>query len=141
MIGEIALCVGAVAFAVLVGGLIPLLMQFRKSAAESEGLLIGMNIELPLLLQEMRAATENMNSLIGYARGGVEYAAVLLHAAGTAGDTMQRAHETVWGGARSLLVALASMVAGFKATTAVVKAHIYQEEGMVNGKGGMLNDR
>lgn len=35
MIGEIALCVGAVAFVVLVGWLIPLLIQLRKSVAES----------------------------------------------------------------------------------------------------------
>jgi uncharacterized protein YoxC len=39
MIGEIALCVGAVAFAVLVGALIPLLIQLRKSVEESERLL------------------------------------------------------------------------------------------------------
>ena len=57
MIGEIALCVGAVAFAVLVGMLIPLLIQLRKSMVESERLLAGLNIEVPLLLQEVRAAT------------------------------------------------------------------------------------
>ncbi len=141
MIGEIALCVGAVAFAVLVGMLIPLLIQLRKSMVESERLLAGLNIEVPLLLQEVRAATGNMNSLIEHARGGVEHAAVLLHAAGAVGDTIQRLHETVRGGGRSLLITLASMVAGFRATTAVVKAQIYREGGMVNGKGGLLNVR
>ena len=84
---------------------------------------------------------ENMNSLIEHARDGVEHAAVLLHAAGAVGDTIQRLHETVRGGGRSLLVTLASMVAGFRATTAVVKAHIHREGGMVNGKGGLLNGR
>jgi uncharacterized protein YoxC len=139
MIGEIALCVGAVVFAVLVGMLIPLLMQLRKSVVESERLLAGLNIEVPLLLQEVRAATGNMNSLIERARGGVEHAAVLLHAAGAVGDTIQRVHETVRGGGRSLLVTLVSMAAGFRATTAVVKAQIHREGGMVNGKGGLLN--
>jgi uncharacterized protein YoxC len=139
MIGEIALCVGAVVFAVLVGMLIPLLMQLRKSVVESERLLAGLNIEVPLLLQEVRAATENANSLIEHARGGVEHAAVLLHAAGAVGDTIQRVHETVRGGGRSLLVTLVSMAAGFRATTAVVKAQIHREGGMVNGKGGLLN--
>ncbi|MBH0200674.1 MAG: DUF948 domain-containing protein [Nitrospira sp.] len=141
MIGEIALCVGAVTFVVLVGWLIPLLIQLRKSVAESEYLLARMNDELPLLLKEIRSATENMNSLIEHARGGVEHAAVLLHAAGAVGDTIQRVHETVRGGGRSLLVALASMVAGVTATMAVVKAHIHREGGMVNGKGGLLNVR
>jgi uncharacterized protein YoxC len=141
MIGEIALCVGAVAFAVLVGMLIPLLIQLRKSVVESEHLLAGLNIEAPLLLQEIRVATENMNSLIEHTRGGVEHAAVLLHAVGAVGDTIQRVHETVRGGGRSLLVTLAGMVAGVTATMAVVKAQIHREGGMVNGKGGLLNGR
>ena len=98
-------------------------------------------IELPLLLQEMRAATENMNSLIEHARGGVERTAVLLHTAGAVGNTIQRVHETVRGSGRSLLFALVSMVAGFRAAKAVAKAHIHREGGMVNGKGEMLNDR
>lgn len=141
MISEIALCVGVVVFAVLVGMLIPLSIQLRKRVVESERLLAGLNIEVPLLLQEIRATTENMNSLIEHARDGVEHAAVLLHAAGAVGDTMQRVHETVRGGGRSLLVTLASMAAGFRATAAVVKAHIHREGGMVNGEGGMLNGR
>ena len=141
MIGEIALCVGAVTFAVLVGWLIPLLIQLRKSVAESERLLAGLNIEAPLLLREIRVVTGNMSSLIEHARGGVEHAAVLLHAAGAVGDTIQRVHETVRGGGRSLLVTLASMAAGVTATMAVVKAQIHREGGMVNGKGGLLNGR
>ena len=127
MIVEIALCVGAGALAVLVGLLVPLLIQLRKPVAESEYLLVRMNAELPLLLKEMRAATENLNAL-------VEHAAVLLHAAGTLGDTVQRVHETVQGTSRSFLVNLAGMVAGFRATTGVVKAHIHREGGTVNGK-------
>lgn len=46
MIVEIALCVGAVAFAVLVGSLVPLLMQLRKPVAEAEYLLARMSGEL-----------------------------------------------------------------------------------------------
>jgi len=141
MIGEIALCVGAVTFAVLVGWLIPLLIQLRKSVAELERLLAVLNIEVPLLFQEIRVATENMNSLIEHARGGVDHAAVLLHAAGAVGDTLQRVHETVRGGGRSLLVTLVSMVAGFRATMIVDKARVHREGGMVNGKGGLLNGR
>ena len=120
MIGEIALCVGAGAFAVLVGALIPLLIQLRKSVEKSERLLAGLNIELPLLVQEVRTATEKMNLLIEHARDGVEHGAVLLHAAGAVGDTIQRVHEMVRGGGRSLLVILAGMAARFRATKTVV---------------------
>lgn len=127
MIVEIALCVGAGALAVLVGLLVPLLIQLRKPIAESEYLLIRMNAELPLLLKEMRAATENLNALVEHARGGVEHAAVLLHAAGTLGDTVQRVHETVHGASRSLLGSLASIVARYRATKGIVKTQIYRE--------------
>jgi uncharacterized protein YoxC len=134
MIVEIALCVGAGALVVLVSLLVPLLIQLRKPIAESEYLLIRMNAELPLLLKEMRTSTENLNALVDHARGGVEHAAVLLHAAGTLGDTVQRVHETVQGRSRSFLVNLASLVAGFRATTGVVKTHIHREGGTNNGK-------
>ena len=134
MIIEIALCVGAGALAVMAGLLVPLLIQLRKPVAESENLLARMNTELPLLLKEMRATTENLNMLVEHARGGVEHAAMLLHAAGALGDTVQRVHETVRGTSRSFLVTLASMVAGFKATTGAVKTHIHREGGTINGK-------
>ncbi len=64
MIIEIALCEGAVALTVLVGSLVPLLRQLRKLVAQSEYLLVHMNAELPLLLKEMRATTENLNALV-----------------------------------------------------------------------------
>ena len=134
MIVEIALCVGAGAVAVVAGLLVPLLIQLRKPVAESEYLLVRMNAELPLLLKEMRETTENLNTLVEHARGGVEHAAVLLHAAGALGDTVQRVHETVQSTSRSFLVNLASMVAGFRATTGIVKTLIHREGGTVNGK-------
>jgi len=134
MMVEIALCVGAVALAVLVGALVPLLIQLKKPVAEAESLLARVNAELPLLLKEIRVATENLNTLVEHTRDGVEHAAVLLHAAGALGDTVQRVHETVRGTSRSMLVNLASIVARFTATTAVVKARSYQEGGTFNGR-------
>ena len=134
MIVEIALCVGAGALVVMAGLLVLLLIQLRKPVAESGYLLVRMNAELPLLLKEMRATTENLNRLVEHARGGVEHAAVLLHAAGSLGDTVQRVHETVQCTSRSFLVNLVSMVAGLRATTSVVKTHFHQEGGTNNGR-------
>ena len=134
MIVDIAVCVAAVAWAVLVGWLLPLLIQLRKSVVQSEYLLVRMNAELPLLLTEMRAATKNLNMLVERARGGIEHATVLLHAAGTLGDTVQRVQETMQGTGRSFLVKLVSMVAGVKATTGVIKTHIHREGETNNGK-------
>jgi uncharacterized protein YoxC len=134
MIVEVALCVGAVALVVLVGSLVPLLIQLRKPVAESEYLLVRINAELPLLLKEIRATTENLNALVEHARGGVEHATVLLHAAGALGDTVQLVYETVQGTSQSFLVNLTRMVAGFRATTGVIKAYIHREGGTVNGR-------
>ena len=134
MIVDIAVCVAAVAWAVLVGWLVPLLIQLRKSVAQSEYLLVRMNAELPLLLTEMRAATENLNMLVEHARDGVEHAAVLLHAAGALGDSVQRVQETMQDSGRSFLVRLVSVVAGFKATRSAVTAHICREGGPGNGR-------
>jgi len=59
---------------------------------------------------------------------------VLLHAAGALGDTVQRVHETVQDANRSFLVNLASIMAGFRATTGIVKAYIHREGGTNNGR-------
>ena len=134
MIVEIALCAGAGALVVSAGALVSLVIQLRTPVAESEYLLAQLNAELPLLLKEMRATTEHLNALIAQAQGGVEHAAVLLHAAGALGDTVQRVQQMVGGTSRSLLVSLASLVAGLRATTTVVTSHIHREGETHNGQ-------
>ena len=133
MIVEIAALLVATAFAVLVGYLVPMLIQLRKTIAESEQLLAHMSSELPSLVREMRAMTENVNTLVNQTRDGVDHAAVFLHAVGEIGDTVQRVHETVRGKSGSLLVNVASMVAGFRAASAVVKGRMSKEGGNSNG--------
>jgi len=133
MILEIVLGVLAAAVLVLVAFLVPTLLQVRKAVAESERLMASLNSELPSLLNEVRGMTENVNALTGQAREGVEHASVLLHAVGEVGDTVQQVHETVRGKSGNLLVNLASVVAGVKAASAVVKDRIHKERGDSNG--------
>ncbi len=134
MIVEIAALLVATAFAVLVGYLVPMLIQLRKTIAESEQLLEKISGELPSLVREMRAMTENVNTLVDQTRDGVDHAAVFLHAVGEIGDTVQHVHETVRGKSGSLLVNVASMVAGFRAASAVVKGRMSKEGGNSNGR-------
>ncbi|HKW86922.1 MAG TPA: DUF948 domain-containing protein [Nitrospiraceae bacterium] len=134
MIVEIAALLIATAFAVLVGYLVPMLIQLRKTIAESEQLLAHMSSELPSLVREMRTMTENVNAVADQARNGVEHASVFLHAVGEIGDTVQQVHETVRGRSGSLLVNVASMVAGLKAASAVVKERMNKEGGNSNGR-------
>lgn len=133
MIVEIAALLIATAFAVLVGYLVPMLIQLRKTIAESEQLLAHMSSELPPLVREMRAMTENVNTLVDQARDGVDHAAVFLHAVGEIGDTVQQVHETVRGKSGSLLVNVASMVAGFKAASTIVKERMNKNGGDSHG--------
>jgi len=133
MIVEIAALLVATAFAVLVGYLVPMLIQLRKTIAESEQLLAQMSSELPSLVREMRAMTENVNALLDQTRGGVDHAAVFLHAVGEIGDTVQKVNETVRGTSGSLLVNVASMVAGLKAASTIVKERMNKNGGDSHG--------
>ena len=69
---EIAALLVAVVFAVLVGYLVPVLMQVRKTVAESEQLLSKLNAEMPALVAELRAVSQNLNDVTNQAREGVD---------------------------------------------------------------------
>jgi len=130
---EIAAILVAAAFAVLVGYIVPVLIQVRKTVAESEQLLAKMNNDLPPLIGELRAMSHNVNDLTEQARIGVEHAAVLLHAVGEVGESVQHVHEVVKGSSGSMLTNVASVVAGLKAATKVVKERFREEGGNHNG--------
>ena len=130
---EIAVILVAVAFAVLVGFLVPVMIQVRKTVAESEQLLAKMNHDLPPLIGELRAISHNMNELTEQARGGVEHAAALLHAVGEVGESVQHVHDVVKGSSGSMLTNVASVVAGLKAATHVMKERFREEGGHHNG--------
>ena len=130
---EMAAILVAVAFALLVGYLVPVLIQVRKTVAESEQLLAKMNNDLPSLIGELRAMSHNVNDLTEQARMGVEHAAVLLHAVGEVGESVQYVHDVVKGSSGSMLTNMASVVAGFKAATKVMKERFGEEGGHHNG--------
>jgi uncharacterized protein YoxC len=130
---EIAAILVTIAFVVLVGYLVPVMIQVRKTVAESEQLLAKMNHDLPPLIEELRSISRNMNDLTEQARGGVEHAATLLHAVGEVGESVQHVHDVVKGSSGSMLTNVASVVAGFKAATQVMKERFREEGGHHNG--------
>ena len=130
---EMAAILVAVAFAVLVGFLVPMSVQIRKTVAESEQLLAKMNHDLPPLIDELRTMSHKVNDLAEQARGGVEHATVLLHAVGEVGESVQQVHNAVRGSSGSMLTNVASVVAGFKAATQVMKERFREEGGHHNG--------
>jgi uncharacterized protein YoxC len=130
---ELAACLGAVAFAVLVGFLVPILIRLRNTVAESEQLLARMNADLPPLVADLRSVSHNLNALMDQARDGVEHASVLLHAVGEVGESVQQVHEVVRGSSGSLLTNVASLVAGVRAVTRVMRERYRQEGEPHNG--------
>ncbi|MDK2743023.1 MAG: DUF948 domain-containing protein [Nitrospira sp.] len=130
---ELAALLVAIAFVVLVGYLVPVLMQVRKTVAESEQLLSKMNVEVPALVAELRTMSQNLNDVTNQVRESTEHAAVLLHAVGEVGESVQQVHNIIRGSGGTLLTNVASMVAGVKAATQVVRERMRQEGGTHNG--------
>ena len=125
---ELAACFGAVAFAVLVGFLVPVLIRLRNTAAESEQLLAKMNADLPALISDLRSMSHNLSALTDQVHHGVEHASVLLHAVGEVGESVQQVHDVVRGSSGTLLTNVATLVAGVRAATRVMRER-YREEG------------
>jgi uncharacterized protein YoxC len=86
------------------------------------------------VLVGFRAISQNLNNLTDQARDGVEHAAVLLHAVGEVGESVQQVHNVVRGSSGTLLTNVASVVAGFKAATHVMRER-YRKEGEPHNGG------
>ena len=125
---EVAAGIGAAAFAVLVGFLVPVLIRLRHTVAQSEQLLIKMHADVPALVSELRSMSHNLNALTNQAREGVEHASVLLHAVGELGESVQQVHNVMRGSSGTLLTNVAGLVAGVRAATRVMRER-YREEG------------
>jgi uncharacterized protein YoxC len=133
MVVEIAAAVVAVVFAVLVGYLVPTLLEVKKTVAETRQLLAQMNQELPSVLSDLRRMAENINELADRTKGGLEHASVFLHAVGDIGDTLQQVSGALRFRSGGLLANMASVVAGIRAASAVVKERVRKEGGQNNG--------
>jgi uncharacterized protein YoxC len=117
---EIAALIVAVAFAALVGFMVPVLLQARKAAVELEQTLARINAELLPLMSEMRTTMANLNELVEKSREGVDHASILLHTVGEIGESVQEFHQMVRGTGGVLLRNVVNMVfAGIQAATAV----------------------
>ena len=113
MIIEVEVGIIAAAAVVLVGFLVPLLIQLRKTVQESERLLQQLNYDLPLLIKEATGAAQVVNRAASAVREGTEGAKLLGLAMGAIGDTVNQVHEGIrsvtasaWGTANGLLAGI-----------------------------------
>jgi uncharacterized protein YoxC len=114
---------------------VPVLIQFRKTADESERLLRRMNEDLPVMFREATQAAVNMNQVASEMREAASRARVLGNAIGEVGETINQVHGLVRGGAGTLLTNVGSLLAGFRAAYGVFtqKSETHQQGGSSNG--------
>ena len=109
------------------------MIQVRKTVAESEQLLAKMNDDLPPLIGELRAMSHNMNESDQTSPRGSRACCgppARGRGSGGIGSTRARCRE---GFERNDVTNVASVVAGFKAATQVVKERFRDKGGHHNG--------
>ena len=130
---DLAVMIIAVAVVVLVGYLIPTLLQVKRTVGQSERLLIRLNHELPGMLKEVKGTNENIRVLTDQARVSVDRATVFLEAVGDVGHTVNQVHQTVRGKGGTMMIGLTSLLAGIKAVTSTVKHRVHKESKVKEG--------
>lgn len=132
---EIAVGIMALSAVVLLAVLVPMLIQLRKTAEESERLLRRMNEDMPVLFREVTQAAQNMNQVATEMRETAARARVLGEAMGGVGETINQVRELVRGGTGTLLTNVGSLLAGFRAAYGVFtqKSESHHQGGPSNG--------
>ncbi|HBP89668.1 MAG TPA: DUF948 domain-containing protein [Nitrospirales bacterium] len=125
---DLAAIIIAVAFVVLVGYLVPMILQVKRTVGQSERLLIRLNHELPGLLKDVKGTNENILALTDQARVGMDRATIFLNAVGDVGETVNHVHQTVRGKGGALAVGFTSLLAGLKAATSTVRKRVHKEQ-------------
>lgn len=125
---DLAAIIIAVAFVVLVGYLVPMILQVKRTVGQSERLLIRLNHELPGLLKDVQGTNANIRALTEQARLGVDRATIFLNAVGDVGQTVNHVHQAVRGKGGAFVVGVTSLLAGLKAATSTVRKRVHKEQ-------------
>lgn len=126
---DFAAVVIAVSFVVLVGYLIPTVVQLRRMIAQSERLLAQLNSQLPDLLKDIRVTAQNFQVMSNQAKQSLDRASVLFNAIGSIGDTVNQVHGAVRGQSAALVLKAAGMFQGVKAIATSIKDRFHKSEG------------
>jgi len=125
---DLAAIIIAVAFVVLVGYLVPMILQVKRTVGQSERMLIRLNHELPGLIKDVKVTYENTRALTDQAKLGIDRATIFLNALGDVGQTVNHVHQAVRGKGGTMLVGFTSLLAGLKAASATVRKRVHKEQ-------------
>ena len=126
---EVAAVIIALAFVVLVGFIVPTVIQLRKTVLESERLLLQVSSELPGILRDLKQTNENVRVMSSQAREGVGRASVLMNAIGEVGETVNQVHGVLRGKGASLMKNLVGVLVGMRAVALTLKNRAQKKEG------------
>ena len=119
---DLAAIIIAVAFVVLVGYLVPMILQVKRTVGQSERMLIRLNHELPGLLKDVKGTNDNIRALTDQARLGVDRATIFFNAVGDVGQTVNHVHQAVRGKGGAMLVGFTSLLAGLNLVDELFRA-------------------
>ena len=125
---ELAAVIIAVALVVLVGFVVPTVIQVRKTATQAEQLLSQVNAQLPGILHEIKQTNENLRAMSAQAREGVDRASVLMNAIGDVGETVNQVHGMIRGQSASLAKNVFKLLTGVRAVVLSIKERAQQRE-------------
>ena len=125
---EVAAVIVALAFVVLVGVIVPTVLQLRKAALQSERLLLQVSAELPEILKDLKQTNENIRVMSTQAREGVDRASVLMNAIGHVGETVNQVHGVFRGKGLTFVKSVVEAVVGMKAVAVALKNRAQKKE-------------
>jgi len=126
---EVAAVIIALAFVMLVGFIIPTMIQLRKTVLQSERLLSQVSAELPGILKDLRQTNENIRIISTQAREGVGRASVLMNAIGNVGRTVDQVHEMVRGRSLTFMKNLVAVLVGLRTVVLALKNRAQRKGG------------
>lgn len=107
--------IAVIAFIVLVGYVIWVMLQLRRTLQRVDEMIVNTERELTPLLANLRESSERMNNSIIHLEKGVTRAGGLLEAIGEVGDSLHSVNEFVRGGTRQYLNQGMVLWSGFQA--------------------------
>lgn len=131
---ELAAVIIAVALVVLVGFIVPTVIQVRRTATQAEQLLLQVNAELPGILKEIKQTNENVRAMSDQARVGVGRVTALMRTIGDVGETVDQVHGMIRGRSASFAKNVVKLLSGVRAVVLGIKERAQTKGGQVNGK-------
>jgi predicted PurR-regulated permease PerM len=125
---EVAVIVIAVALVLLIGFLIPVALQVRKTAKSAEVLLTNVNRDVEPILRSLNKSVANLEEASAKFREGAHSFAEALGTLKVVGEVVKGTGDLVTGNVVSFLGRVGSLAVGYKTGLKYLFSHLFQKE-------------